>query len=212
MRPFMRHFSIALVLCTLVAACGGSSGSTSPIVTPVKTLGAVTVSSPTLNVSAGESSTIAPQSVDANSAALAGVTYTFVSSAPAVAEVSASGEVLALSAGSTTVTVTGSFSGVSKTAPVAVTVTGTLPTTANVAGGTSSFTFTPKRLAIKTGGTVNFSWGAINHNVTFDATTGAPAAIASGANVAQARTFSTAGNFTYECTIHAGMTGTVLVR
>ena len=209
----MRHLSIALVLCTLVTACGGGSGngSTSPVI-PARTLGAVTVPSPTLSVAAGDASTIAPQSVDANNAALAGVTYTFGSSAPAVAEVSATGSVLGLSAGTTTITVTGTFSGVSKTAPVAVTVTGTLPTTANVAGGTSSFTFTPQTIAIKTGGTVNFSWGTLNHNVTFDAITGAPASIPTGINVALARTFNTAGNFTYQCTVHAGMMGQVLVR
>ena len=152
----MRHLSIALVLCTLVTACGGGSGngSTSPV-SPARTLGAVTVPSPTLSVAAGDASTIAPQSVDANNAALAGVTYTFGSSAPAVAEVSATGSVLGLSAGTTTITVTGTFSGVSKTAPVAVTVTGTLPTTANVAGGTSSFTFTPQTIAITVGGVAN---------------------------------------------------------
>ena len=207
----MRHLSIALVLCTLVTACGGGSGSTGPVI-PAKTLSSVTVPSPTLSVVAGDASTIAPQSVDANNAALAGVTYTFVSSAPAVAEVSATGSVLGLSAGTTTITVTGTFSGVSKTAPVAVTVTGTLPTTANVVGGTTTLTFTPKTVAIATGGTVNFSWGTLNHNVTFDAITGAPASIPTGINVAQARTFNTAGNFTYQCTIHAGMSGTVLVR
>jgi plastocyanin len=48
--------------------------------------------------------------------------------------------------------------------------------------------------------------------VTFTAATGVPADIATTANASVTRTFSTAGTFTYHCTIHPQMTGTVIVQ
>jgi len=68
--------------------------------------------------------------------------------------------------------------------------------------------FTPKSVALKVGGTVTWEWqdGAIPHNVTFtDFKSGTQT---SGTYDHQ---FPTAGTFTYECTIHTGMKGTVTV-
>jgi plastocyanin len=51
------------------------------------------------------------------------------------------------------------------------------------------------------------------HNVTFIIVNGRPADISgSNANTTIARTFATAGTFGYVCTLHAGMTGTVIVQ
>jgi plastocyanin len=49
------------------------------------------------------------------------------------------------------------------------------------------------------------------HNVTFAPATGAPANIPSYSSGSVARNFSTAGTFQYQCTIHAGMRGQVIV-
>ncbi|HEX7942295.1 MAG TPA: plastocyanin/azurin family copper-binding protein, partial [Gemmatimonadaceae bacterium] len=56
-------------------------------------------------------------------------------------------------------------------------------------------------------------FGDVAHNVFFDnAPAGAPDAIAgANANMSQARTFTTAGTFEYNCHIHPGMKGTVVV-
>ena len=86
------------------------------------------------------------------------------------------------------------------------------PMTAAV-NATSLDTFTPSNVAIGVGGTVTFTFGDVAHNVFFDnAPAGAPDAIAgANANMSQTRTFTTAGTFEYNCHIHPGMKGTVVV-
>ena len=89
---------------------------------------------------------------------------------------------------------------------------GTPPMAATV-NATSQDTFTPGNVAIGVGGTVTFTFGDVAHNVFFDnAPAGAPDAIpGANANMSQARTFTTAGTFEYNCHIHPGMKGTVVV-
>lgn len=78
---------------------------------------------------------------------------------------------------------------------------------------TSLDTFTPANVAIGVGGTVTFTFGDVPHNVFFDnAPAGAPDAITgANANMSATRTFTTAGTFQYNCRIHPGMNGTVVV-
>jgi plastocyanin len=71
--------------------------------------------------------------------------------------------------------------------------------------------FTPPAITVPVGTTVTWTWSqdAITHNVTFaDGTTSGDKT----ANATYSRQFSSAGTFTYRCTIHAGMTGTVTVQ
>jgi plastocyanin len=77
---------------------------------------------------------------------------------------------------------------------------------------TPAIAFTPGTANILPGGTVTFAFGTLAHNVFFDAVPGAPADIPgnnSGTNVD--RTFATPGTYTYNCHIHPGMTGKVVV-
>jgi plastocyanin len=94
-----------------------------------------------------------------------------------------------------------------------VTVSTTIPTSASVSVGSGGDTFTPSQTDIKAGGTVTYSWAAGPHNVTFisppsgvqnsgDQTTGFTFPV----------TFTTAGTYDYQCTIHAGMRGTITVH
>ena len=100
-----------------------------------------------------------------------------------------------------------------KTATVNVVVTGALPSDANVVASSGDYVFTPNRVAITRGGSVTWTFGGLEHTVTFSQTAGAPASISSGGySTAVSRTFQTPGNFTYNCTIHAGMSGQVVVR
>ena len=70
--------------------------------------------------------------------------------------------------------------------------------------------FTPGQLTVPVGTTVNWEWnsGGTAHNVTFqddvqsdNMTTGT-----------YSRTFSTAGAYPYQCTLHPGMNGNVIVN
>ena len=70
--------------------------------------------------------------------------------------------------------------------------------------------FDPAATTVAVGTTVNWSWaqGAVDHNVTF--ADGVRSATQSSGSYS--RTFSAAGTFSYQCTIHPGMNGSVTIR
>jgi plastocyanin len=74
-------------------------------------------------------------------------------------------------------------------------------------------TFSPTQVTIARNGTVTWNnTSGVVHNVTFDATTGAPANIPDHSSGSNQRTFSVSGTFPFQCTLHAGMTGQVGVQ
>ncbi|HKS07314.1 MAG TPA: plastocyanin/azurin family copper-binding protein [Gemmatimonadaceae bacterium] len=90
------------------------------------------------------------------------------------------------------------------------------PSTPNPPNGASinasvTSVFAPNIVSVAQGATVTWVFGAVEHNVTFTAATGVPANITNSMNTQVARTFGTAGTYNYQCTIHAGMTGSVSV-
>jgi plastocyanin len=72
--------------------------------------------------------------------------------------------------------------------------------------------YLPSHIDIQQGGAVRFFFPALPHNVVFDRKAGAPADIDVTTDTTISRTFSTAGNFTYFCTIHFNMMGVVVVH
>lgn len=70
--------------------------------------------------------------------------------------------------------------------------------------------FSPSNRTVAAGTTVTFRWSASanTHNVTF---TGGPASPNQSSGTF-ARMFASAGSFPYECTLHAGMDGTITVQ
>ena len=121
----------------------------------------------------------------------------------------------------------GLVTGVAAGGPVAITATatgagitktGTASITVAAAGGTASVTatpsetFDPSTVTITHGGTVTWVFQSLTHNVTFDNVSGHPQDIGDTANQSVDRQFPTAGTFTYHCTIHPGMNGTVVVQ
>ena len=74
------------------------------------------------------------------------------------------------------------------------------------------FSFVPFTLNIKVGGTVIFDFPAESHNVIFAKLPGAPQDIEETVNRRIARTFNSAGGFPYDCTIHPGMSGVIVVQ
>jgi len=106
--------------------------------------------------------------------------------------------------------VTATFAGLAT--PVTFTVTATAPPTSAAVDVKDNF-FTPQSRVMQSGGTVTWTWtGAGLHNITY---TGGPTPRpADGANRTTG-TFSSAittvGTYTYVCTNHGGMTGTVTV-
>jgi plastocyanin len=73
--------------------------------------------------------------------------------------------------------------------------------------------FDPGSLTVSVNTTVSFVFESVGHNVIFAAVAGSPADIpGTNSSTTITRTFTTAGTFSYQCTIHAGMTGTVIVH
>jgi len=72
--------------------------------------------------------------------------------------------------------------------------------------------FSPFSTVIPAGGTVRFNISGDQHNVIFGAVNGAPANVNVVQNVVVSRTFTTRGTFPYDCTVHPGMSGQVVVQ
>lgn len=86
------------------------------------------------------------------------------------------------------------------------------PTLAADVAATPSLAFTPGTVTVAQGGTVTFKFGSVAHNVYFDNASGAPANITGeNANVNKTVTFTTTGTYEYDCHIHPGMSGKVIV-
>jgi len=72
--------------------------------------------------------------------------------------------------------------------------------------------FTPSVITVPVGGTVTWRFEATAHNVTFRQAVGAPSNIdGANANTSIPRSFSVAGTFVYDCTLHPGMSGSITV-
>jgi len=79
-----------------------------------------------------------------------------------------------------------------------------------------SSAFSPNFVQIAPGDTIRFNIAPAQngegHDVTFDATTGAPANIKVTLNGVIPRVFTAKGTFHYNCFVHPGMSGDVVVQ
>ncbi len=130
-------------------------------------------------------------------------TVTWTSSNEGVATVSG-GTVTAVANGSATVTATSGS--LSAQALVKVELSSPPPSAANVTVNDNAFS--PSATMIALGGQVTWTWsGSQPHNVTFQS--GESSATQSSGTFS--RTFTAAGSFSYQCTVHSGMQGSVSV-
>lgn len=206
---------LCLASACLIAACGGGGGgggTTQPPSGNTQTLSTIRLGTTSATLAAGATTGLNPTALDSKGTAISGVTgYTYASSDPTVAEMTSGGVVLGVGPGTATITVSLTRDGVTATATSSITVNGTLPVAASVAAGTDN-TFAPATVVVAKNASVTFAFASVTHNVTFRGTAGAPTNIGNSSGTSVARSFPTAGDFSYDCSLHAGMTGTVIVR
>ena len=194
----------AFFLLAFAASCGG--GATEDP-TPDTNVSTVTITSAATTIAPGTTVQMVATPRNAAGTAIPGLSASWSSSATAVATVSSTGLVSGHTNGSTVITAT--IAGVSGTRNLSVqTITPVANATVEATAGSS---FNPSQVDITVGGTVTWNFSA-EHNVTFAGATGAPANIGNTSSGSAARTFTTAGSFTYNCTLHAGMSGAVIVH
>lgn len=197
----LRQLAAAIATIALIS-CGGSEDPT-----PDTTVASVSLSGST-NIAPGGTSQLTATARNAAGTAIPGLTASWQSSATSVATVSSTGLVSALANGSSTITAT--ISGKSGTRLITVAAVVINPSATVAADASNSFS--PSPVDISLGGTVTWNFSGPNdHNVNFSGT-GAPANIPNTSNSSVTRTFTTAGSFNYNCSLHAGMTGTVIVH
>lgn len=190
----------SLLAVVLATGCGGSD--------PVSTtaVAAVQITTPLGTLHPGETSQFTATAVNGlgNPISNAG-TVTWSSQAPQIASVNQSGLVTAGVTGSTSITA--SVQGVQGTRVVTV-----LPVGSGAIVTMPGNSFIPFEVTVRVGEQVFFEFPQTAHNVIFERKTGAPQDIAQTRNETIARTFSVAGQFAYDCTLHPGMTGSVRVN
>lgn len=214
----MRASMVIILAAVVVAGCGGgSSGSTNP---PPAVFTSLQVQPDTQTIfgAPGTQTQMSATPLDQNGHPMAGLgAPTWSSSDESVATVNGSGLVTSVALGGP-VTISASLTsgGVTKNGSGTVKVAD-LPLNDTVTATTGQ-QFTPASVTIKVGGTVAWVFQSLAHTVTFDTPTppGTPpdvgTAAAPYANTTISRTFSTAGTFSYHCSIHPGMTGVVNVK
>lgn len=172
----------------------------------------LTPSTPSLP--AGGTLQLTAVALDQNGSAMPGAAAEFTSSNTTVATVSSSGFVTGVAAGSATLTANITFGGVTKSGTAVVTVTAPPA----VGGGSATVTtpddaFSPRAVTIIAGGSVTWQFSETTHNVTFSGAAPPGGSIPNQQpGNAVTRSFPTAGSYSYECTRHSGMTGTVQVQ
>jgi plastocyanin len=144
---------------------------------------------------------------------MTGVVFTFLSADNAIATVDNAGTVRGVAQGNTVVTVSGTANGRAATMDVPVTVgsVGTPGPPASVT--TSGDNFVPPTVTIGAGGSVTWQIAGNTHNVTFGALKPVGGDVPNTPSGGTAtRVFANPGTYPYQCTLHSGMSGTVVVQ
>jgi len=209
----MRVSCVLPIVASCLVACGGGggdNGGTNP--PPSDVVSSVSTSRTSASVKPAESVTITATPRNANGGAVSGKTVAWT--------VTQTGTIVNITPNGSSVQITGAAVGTAqvtatvdgKAASVAITVVQSFPSTGAVT--VSNNTFTPADLDINAGGSVTWTWaqGSVDHNVNFTTGPVTVTAISTRSTGSDSRTFNTAGLYSYVCTIHQGMQGTVTVH
>ncbi|MBL0171136.1 MAG: Ig-like domain-containing protein [Gemmatimonadaceae bacterium] len=202
----------ALVAAVLTSCGGGDSPVTPPVVAGVlATVVASTVDSP-LEIGQGTQATVVGRDGLGGAVALGSRAVTWSSSGPGIATITNNGIVAGIGVGSVTLTVNVQDGNTvrSATTTLVVTAIADAPLTADVSMAPQLFI--PSQTVVKLGGTVRFQFTPIDHNVIWSPRLpGSPSDILVTTNALVSRTFPTVGVYPFDCTVHPGMSGRIIV-
>jgi len=186
-------------------ACGGTTD-------PTPVFSAVVVSSVWHSVIVGSSIPLTAIAKDQNGATFSGAPApTWTSSNETAATVNASGVVTGVAEGTSTISASVTAGGVTHVGTLQIlVVSDTNPVTYHVTATTGQ-AFTPETLAVHSNRPVTVTWTfqSLAHTVTWDSA--GVADIPATANAQVSRKFTNFGVWSYHCSIHPNMTGTIVV-
>jgi plastocyanin len=192
-----------MALAALIPACSGDSTSPGAVVS-------ILLIAPAGTIAVGDSVRLTASPRDQNGNTV-GAAVSWSSSNSSVASVNSSGVVKGLAEGTTSVT---AASGSVTATPIVINVIaagGTFPLSAIVY--MPGNIYSPFVTDIARTGSVQFVFPPDPHNVIFaKGTAGAPPDIDILSNTTRTRQFNTVGTFSYDCTVHPGMTGIIVVH
>ena len=197
----------ALLLAFIAAGCSHDDASPPPS-GPTLTLTTLGVSAPGNTLAIGATMQLSASPKDELGQPYA-VTVTWGSGSSFVATITTGGLVTGVAGGQAIMYAHG---GSLVDSTLITVVAGAYPSSAAVYMLPQSYS--PVQTDIALGGMVQFVFPSLAHNVFFRASPpGAPADIPGEvSNQTVTRTFGTKGTFTYDCTIHPGMTATIVVH
>jgi plastocyanin len=198
--------TIALALLT-AAACSGGGGSPTQSGGSPPVLTSLGLRAPGNTVAINGTMQLSASPKDQNGAAFQ-TTISWTSGSLFVATISAGGLVTGFQGGQAYMYAHGG----SLTDSTLITVlNGAYPSSASVYMLPQEYS--PVQTDITVGGVVQFVFPSLAHNVFFRTTPGQPMDIPGEvSNQTVPRTFNIRGSFTYDCTIHPGMTATIVVH
>ena len=198
----------ATLLIVLAAGCGGDGGS-GPDARVLTTLELTPVTAGLFTVAPGNTITLTVEPKDQDGQVMTGVgPASFSTSNVGIATVDGSATVTAVGPGTAQISASLTAGSETRAASMQATVQ-EAPASAIVTA--PSLAYVPAVVDVQAGGVVTWTVGALPHTVTFT-TPGAPEEIPYLEEESASRTFPTNGSFSYQCTIHPGMTGTVQVH
>jgi plastocyanin len=209
--PMRYHVVLTALVQAFLSACGGGGGTTPPPAGSVYS--SLSVNPSTAALVDGDTVQLVATPRDQNGAPMSGLpSATFIRESGTSVSVSGSGQVIAQSAGASSVRASLTSGTTTHTAAATVDVTALALAAAVTASGGGS-TFTPDLVKIAVNGEVTWSFpGPTAHNVTFTSPPSPVSDIDTRSTGSVARTFTVAGRHNYRCTIHPGMEGAVIVR
>ena len=214
-RLLVRSVCALSMLATTGALVSCGSDSTAPPVTPVAgvlTNLTATITDSPLEIGQGTQALVQGKDAFGTVVALGTRTVTWSSSNAVIATVNANGGVQGVGVGATTinVSVVDGTRTITGSSALTVTAIANAPQSSDVSMLPQQFV--PFQTVVKVGGSVRYFFTSIDHNVIWNPRlAGSPTDILVTVNTNVSRTFPTMGVYKYECTVHPGMVGVIVV-